>query len=56
MNAEIHNNALELMKRDFLPKDWSKIGCQDPNRWGRTCKSNERGECIASDFDHTFVI
>ena len=33
MNAEIHNNALELMKRDFLPKDWSKIGCQDPNRW-----------------------
>ena len=26
VNAEIHNNALELMKRDFLPKDWSKIG------------------------------
>ncbi len=33
VNAEIHNNALELMKRDFLPKDWSKIGCQDPQRW-----------------------
>ena len=25
VNAEIHNNAIELMKRDFLPKDWSKI-------------------------------
>ena len=29
----IHNNALELMKADFLPRDWRKIGCQDPNRW-----------------------
>ena len=26
VNAEIHNNALELMKADFLPQDWSKIG------------------------------
>ena len=51
MNAEIHNNALELMKRDFLPKDWSKIGCQDPNRCSRTCKSNERVNVLPADFD-----
>ncbi|MBC8149764.1 MAG: ABC transporter substrate-binding protein, partial [Bacteroidetes bacterium] len=34
----IHMNAIELMKADFLPKDWSKIGCQDTKRWTELAK------------------
>ena len=51
VNAEIHNNALELMKRDFLPKDWSKIGCQDPNRWVELANQMKEVDVLPADFN-----
>jgi len=47
----IHNNALRLMKRDFLPKDWSKIGCQDPNRWVELANQMKEVDVLPTDFD-----
>ena len=47
----IHNNALRLMKRDFLPKDWSKIGCQDPNRWVELADQMKEINLLPADFD-----
>jgi len=47
----IHNNALRLMKRDFLPKDWSKIGCQDPNRWVELSNQMKEVDVLPADFD-----
>ena len=51
VNAEIHNNALELMKRDFLPKDWSKIGCQDPQRWVELANQMKEVKVLPADFN-----
>ena len=51
VNAEIHNNALELMKADFLPKDWSKIGCQDPNRWVELSDQLKDIDMLPADFN-----
>ena len=51
VNAEIHNNALELMKSDFLPKDWSKIGCQDPNRWVELANQMKEVNVLPANFD-----
>ena len=51
VNAEIHNNALELMKADFLPKDWSKIGCQDPNRWVELSEQLKDINMLPADFN-----
>ena len=51
VNAEIHNNALELMKADFLPKDWSKIGCQDPQRWVEVANQMKEVNVLPADFD-----
>ena len=51
VNAEIHNNALELMKRDFLPQDWSKIGCQDPNRWVELSNQLKDINMLPADFN-----
>jgi len=51
VNVEIHNNALELMKADFLPKDWSKIGCQDPNRWVEVANQMKEVNVLPADFN-----
>ena len=51
VNAEIHNNALELMKNDFLHKDWSKIGCQDPNRWVELANQMKEVNVLPANFD-----
>ena len=51
VNAEIHNNALELMKADFLPADWSKIGCQDPQRWVELAGQLKEVNVLPEDFD-----
>ena len=51
VNAEIHNNALELMKRDFLPRDWSKIGCQDPQRWVELANQMKEVKVLPADFN-----
>ena len=47
----IHNNALRLMNRDLLPKDWSKIGCQDPNRWVELANQMKEVDVLPADFD-----
>ena len=51
VNAEIHNNALELMKADFLPQDWSKIGCQDPQRWVELSDQLKDIDMLPTDFN-----
>ena len=51
VNAEIHNNALELMKKDFLPADWSKIGCQDPMRWEELAHQMKEVKVLPVNFD-----
>ena len=51
VNAEIHMNAIELMKADFLPKDWSKIGCQDPNRWVEVANQMKEVNVLPVNFD-----
>jgi len=51
VNAEIHNNAIELMKRDFLPQDWSKIGCQNPNRWVELSNQMKEVGVLPTSFD-----
>ena len=51
VNAEIHNNALELMKQDFLPSDWSKIGCQDPQRWVELANQMKEVNVLPANFD-----
>ena len=51
VNAEIHNNALELMKADFLPADWSKIGCQDPQRWVELASQLKEVNVLPADSD-----
>ena len=51
VNAEIHNNAIELMKRDFLPQDWSKIGCQNPNRWVELSNQMKEVGVLPASFD-----
>ena len=47
----IHMNALRLMKADFLPKDWSKIGCLDPNRWVELANQMKEVDVLPADFD-----
>ena len=51
VNAEIHMNAIELMKQDFLPQDWSKIGCQDPNRWVEVANQMKEVNVLPANFD-----
>ena len=47
----VHMNAINLMKRDFLPKDWSKVGCQDPNRWVELANQMKEIDLLPADFD-----
>ena len=47
----IHMNAIELMKADFLPKDWSKIGCQDIKRWTELAKQMKEVKVLPAGFD-----
>jgi NitT/TauT family transport system substrate-binding protein len=47
----IHMNAIELMKADFLPKDWSKIGCQDTKRWTELAKQMKEVNVLPAGFD-----
>ena len=51
VTVAVHDNAIRLMKRDFLPKDWSKIGCQDPNRWVELANQMKEVDVLPADFD-----
>ena len=39
------------MKQDFLPADWSKIGCQDPQRWVEVANQMKEVNVLPADFD-----
>ena len=47
----IHMNAIDIMKKDFLPKDYSKLGCMSPARWEENAKQLKQVEVIPADFD-----
>ena len=51
VTREIHMNAIDLMKKDFLPKDYSKLGCMSPARWEENAKQLKQVEVIPADFD-----
>ena len=51
VNRAIHMNAIDLMKRDFLPKDYSKLGCMTPARWEENAKQLKQVDVIPADFD-----
>ena len=51
VNREIHMNAINLMKKDFLPKDYSKLGCMSPARWEENAKQLKQVKVIPADFD-----
>ena len=51
VNRAIHMNAIDLMKKDFLPKDYSKLGCMSPARWEENAKQLKQVEVIPADFD-----
>ena len=51
VNRAIHMNAIDLMKTDFLPKDYSKLGCMSPARWEENAKQLKQVEVIPADFD-----
>jgi len=51
INRAIHMNAIDLMKKDFLPKDYSKLGCMSPARWEENANQLKQVNVIPADFD-----
>ena len=51
VNREIHMNAIDLMKKDFLPKDYSKLGCMTSARWDELAKQLKQVSVIPADFN-----
>jgi NitT/TauT family transport system substrate-binding protein len=51
VNRAIHMNAIDLMKKDFLPKDYSKLGCMSPARWEENANQLKQVNVIPADFD-----
>lgn len=51
VTREIHMNAIDLMKKDFLPKDYSKLGCMTPARWEENANQLKQVNVIPADFD-----
>ena len=48
---DIHMNAIELMKSEFLPTDYSKLGCMKSERWVELAEQLREVEVVPSDFD-----
>jgi len=51
INRAIHMNAIDLMKKDFLPKDYSKLGCMTSARWEENANQLKQVNVIPADFD-----
>jgi NitT/TauT family transport system substrate-binding protein len=51
VTRDIHMNAIELMKADFLPKDYSKLGCMKSARWEELSAQLKEVDMVPSDFD-----
>ena len=43
--------AIELMKADFLPKDYSKLGCMKSARWEELAGQLKEVDMVPADFD-----
>jgi myo-inositol catabolism protein IolC len=50
-NEDIHMNAINLMKEEFLPTDYSKLGCMDADRWTELSEQLKEVEVVPADFD-----
>ena len=51
VTRDIPMGAIELMKADFLPKDYSKLGCMKSERWEELSSQLKEVEMVPSDFD-----
>ena len=51
VTRDIHMGAIELMKADFLPKDYSKLGCMKSERWEELAGQLKEVDMVPSDFD-----
>ena len=49
----VHMNAIELMKAEFLPKDYSKLGCMKSDRWAELAEQLKEVDVVPADFDST---
>jgi len=52
-NESIHMNAINLMKEEFLPKDYAKLGCMSPGRWDRLSSQLKEVDVVPANFDPT---
>ena len=51
MGPEIHMNAINLMKSEFLPTDYSQLGCMKPGRWFKLSSQLKEVDVVPSSFD-----
>lgn len=51
MGPEIHMNAINLMKSEFLPIDYSQLGCMKPGRWFKLSSQLKEVDAVPSSFD-----
>lgn len=47
----IHMNAIKLMKTEFLPTDYSKLGCMKSERWAELAEQLKEVDVVPSDFN-----
>ena len=51
VTRDIHMGAIELMKADFLPSDYSKLGCMTGARWEELSGQLKEVDMVPADFD-----
>jgi len=51
VGPEIHMNAINLMKSEFLPTDYSQLGCMKPGRWFKLSSQLKEVDAVPSSFD-----
>ena len=49
----VHMNAIRLMKEEFLPADYSKLGCMKSDRWAELAGQLKEVDVVPADFDST---
>ena len=47
----IHMNAIKLMKTEFLPTDYSRLGCMKSERWAELAEQLKEVDVVPSDFN-----
>ena len=51
VTRDIHMGAIELMKADFLPSDYSKLGCMTSVRWEELAGQLKEVDMVPSNFE-----